>query len=374
MALPLLANSLTDDAREIAAVVMFQYLPFLVLGLPAGLVIDRFDRRWVAVAAQATRGVVVATLGVVLAGGGGSIGMLFVVAFLIGSCEVLVDGGIPAVVREVVTTRQLEVANARMAATQVVSNAFVGPPLGALLFEIGDPLPFFAAAATALVSIGTLTQLRGSFRPEQSAERAPFRRRLTVGVRYVWGHPVLRPLVVAVGIFSFVGAAGNGVFVVLAEERFGIGGVGFGLLLAVDAVASVASSFLVAGLVRRRSHSWSMRLAVVSFVVASLMFGLSTTAAVAFVAAAINGVSDPMWNVVSSTVRQRLVPDDVFGRMMTAYLFIAWGMKPVGALLGGVVAEAWGAQWVSIVSAVVVAGLLVGGRRMFRLVDESMAT
>jgi len=100
---------------------------------------------------------------------------------------------------------------------------------------------------------------------------------------------------------------------------------------------------------------------------------LFTFAAIAFVVAVIRGVSQPTWNVVSSTVRQRLVPDEVFGRMMTAYLFIAWGVRPLGALLGGFVAEAWGAQWVSIASAVVVASLLVSGRNMFRLVDESMS-
>lgn len=373
VALPLLANELTSDARLVAGVLVFQYLPFLVIGLPAGVVIDRFDRRWVAVVAQSIRVIVVCGLGWKLASGGGSIGLLFLVAFLIGSCEVLVDGGVPALVRTLVGSSQLEVANARMSATQTVSNAFVGPPVGALLFGIDRSLPFVTAAAVALISIGTLSRLPGRHRAEGNEEQLPLRRRMVVGVRYVWGHPVLRPLVIAVGTFSFVGAASNGVFVILASERFGIDGVGFGLLVSVDAVASVLSSFFVAGIVRRRSHSWSMRLAVVCFVVGALLFGLFTFAAIAFVAAVINGVSQPTWNVVSSTVRQRLVPDEVFGRMMTAYLFIAWGVRPLGALLGGVVAEAWGAQWVSIASAVVVASLFVSGRKMFRLVDESMS-
>ncbi len=104
-----------------------------------------------------------------------------------------------------------------------------------------------------------------------------------------------------------------------------------------------------------------------------MLFGLTTVAAIAFVAAIIKGLSDPTWNVVSSTVRQRLVPDEVFGRMMTAYLFIGWGMKPLGALLGGVVAEAWGAQWVSLVSAFTVGSLFVTARPMFKRVDAAMS-
>ncbi|MCP3989119.1 MAG: MFS transporter, partial [Actinomycetia bacterium] len=76
----------------------------------------------------------------------------------------------------------------------------------------------------------------------------------------------------------------------------------------------------------------------------------------------------------TNTVRQRLVPDEVFGRMMTAYLFIAWSMNPVGAFAGGVIAERWGAQWVSVMAAAVVGSLLVLGRGLFRAIDEAMAT
>jgi len=373
VALPLLAIRLTDDARLVAAVAVFQYLPYLLIGLPAGVLIDRYDRRWIAVGAQSSRALVIGGLGVGLIVGSPSIGVLFVVAFLVGASEVMTDGGLPALVRDLVQARQLEVANARISATQTVTNSFVGPPVGALLFQWESSAPFLASAAVAIVSIVTLTRLPGRFRPIQSPEVLPVHRRTVVGLRFVWAHPVLRPLVIAVGTFSFVGAAGNGVFVVLVTERFGLGDVGFGVLVSVDAIASVVTSFFVAGLIRRTSHSWSMRLSVVCFVISALMFGLFTLAAVAFAAAVINGISDPTWNIVSATVRQRLVPDEVFGRMMTAYLFIAWGMRPLGATLGGVVAEAWGAQWVSIVSAVVVGSLLITARPMFRRVDQAMA-
>ena len=373
VALPLLAIRLTDDARLVAAVAVFQYLPYLLIGLPAGVMIDRYDRRWIAVAAQTARALVIGGLGVGLIVGTPSIGALFVVAFLVGASEVMTDGGLPALVRDLVRPRQLEVANARISATQTVTNSFVGPPVGALLFQWESSAPFLASAAVAMVSVATLTRLPGRFRPDQPEEVLPIRQRTIVGLRFVWGHPVLRPLVIAVGTFSFVGAAGNGVFVVLVTERFGLGDVGFGVLVSIDAIASVVTSFFVAGLIRRTSHSWSMRLSVVCFVIGSLMFGLFTVAAVAFVAAVVNGISDPTWNIVSATVRQRLVPDEVFGRMMTAYLFIAWGMRPLGAMLGGVVAEAWGAQWVSIASAVVVGSLLITARPMFRRVDRAMA-
>ena len=373
VALPLLAIRVTGDARLIAAVTAFQYLPFLVIGLPAGTVIDRLDRRWIAVTAQAGRAAVTAGLGLALLSGRPAIGWLFVAAFLIGCAEVLTDGGLPAIVRDVVRRDQLELANARMMATQRVTNAFIGPPLGALLFQTDDALPFLASAAITGVGIAALTRLPGRYRPERTDEPTALRADMQVGLRFVWRHPVLRPLVISVALFSFVGAALNATQVILMTERFGLSDLGFGLILSVDAVVAVITSFFVTRLVRRTSHGFSQQISVVCFTTAAFLLGLTTTAAIAFIAVAINGIADPTWNVVSATVRQRLVPDEVFGRMMTAYLFIAWGMRPVGAFLGGVLAEEAGPQWVMIVAGCVVGSLLVTARPMFARVDEAMA-
>ncbi|MEZ5279103.1 MAG: MFS transporter [Acidimicrobiales bacterium] len=372
VALPLLALAATDDARLVAMVVMFQYLPFLVIGLPAGVVIDRFDRRRIAVAAQMARAAVVGGLGLALLQGTPAPAVLFVVSFLIGVSEVLTDGGLPALVRALVRLDQLEVANARLSATQTVSNAFVGPPLGALLFELDMSLPFIASAAVTMLGVVGLLRLPGTYEPAVEEAESLDIRSVLVGVRYVWSHDVLRPLVVAVGLFSFVGAAGNGVFVVLASERFGLDGVGFGLLISFDAIAAVLTSTVVAGFISRTSHSWSMRTAVICFVIASMLYGLSTNPVLAFAGALFAGVSGPGWNIVSATVRQRLVPDAVFGRMMTAYLFIAWGARPLGALIGGFVAERWGPQWVWIGAGLVVGSLLITARSMFARIDAAM--
>ena len=111
----------------------------------------------------------------------------------------------------------------------------------------------------------------------------------------------------------------------------------------IDGVADKGSVDFVhevsARLIARFGHTASMRFAVVTFTIASLLFGFTTVVAIAVMASMIQGLSDPAWNVVTNTVRQRLVPDEVFGRMMTAYLFISWSMNPVGALAGGIIAE-----------------------------------
>ena len=375
VAFPLLAISLTDDARLVALVTVFRFLPFLVVGLPAGVLIDRSDRRAIAILGQIGRGAAVGLMAVVIIADAANIGLLAVTAFVVGVGEVLVDGGLPALVRDAVRVDQLEVANSRMMATQTVSNTFVGPPLGALLFEIHPSAPFISSVVLYLGAVVMLGRLPGNFKPTQSEEASSegIWQQMMVGLRYVWSHPVLRPLALAVAAFSFVGQAGNAVFVILITERFGLSGIEFGVLIAIDGVAAVIMSFFVARVVAKTSHTISMRFAIVTYVAAALLFGLTTAIATAVLASLISGVSDPSWNVISSTIRQRLVPDEVFGRMMTAYLFIAWSANPLGAITGGMIAEQWGAQWVYVMGATVVGSLLVFGRPLFRAIDEAMA-
>ena len=150
------------------------------------------------------------------------------------------------------------------------------------------------------------------------------------------------PLALTVAAFAFLNEANMAIFVLLVTDHIGLGEIGFGLLVSVDAIVAVITSFFVAMIIRRVGHSGSMRTSVVLYGTGMLLFGLGTSATTAVAAAVVMGLSDPLWNVISSTIRQRLVPDQIFGRMMTAYLFIAWGVQPLGAIAGGVVAWAWG--------------------------------
>lgn len=384
VAFPLLAIELTDDARLVSLVTVFRFIPFVVVGLPAGVLLDRFDRRRIAIVAQLGRAATAALVAGMVLAGNASIPLIVGAAFVIGVGEVLTDGGLPALIRALVRRDRLELANSRFSATQTVSNVFVGPPLAALLFEIEAAAPFALSVLLFLVATGLLGRIPGRFRAVAAEATADTEataggglRRLvaeiSTGLQFVWRHPVLRPMAFTVMAFSFVGQATNAVFVILVTERFGLGSLGFGTLISIRGVTSVAMSLGVARFIGRVGYGMSMRFAVVTFTASSLLFGFATAAVLAVVASLINGLSDPAWNVVTNTVRQRIVPDEVFGRMMTAYLFIAWSMNPVGAFAGGIITDLWGAQWVSVMAAVVVGSLLVAGRNLFRAIDEAMA-
>jgi MFS family permease len=370
---PLLAITLTGDARLVALVAAFRFLPFLVIGLPAGVLIDRFDRRHIAMIAQLARAAALVGIGLLVVVDQASILILASGAFVVGMGEVMTDGGLPAVVRDVVSVTHLEVANSRLRASETVANTFIGPPVGAFLFQVDPSIPFFAAAALYVSTIGLLANLRGTFKPEIDPNAGSFLQQMTTGLTYVWGHPVLRPLALTVAAFSFVGEAGNAIFVILATERFGLSEFQYGLLLSGDAIASVTMSFFVLALVKKTSHGTSMKVSVVAFSIQAFIFGFSTLVPLAVLAVLFGGVSDPTWNVISGTVRQRLVDDRIFGRMMTAYLFLAWSFQPLGALFGGFIAERFGPQWVYVVSGSVVGSLLFFARPLFHRIDSAMA-
>ncbi|MEL6981620.1 MAG: MFS transporter, partial [Actinomycetota bacterium] len=163
-AFPLLAVGLTDDARLVALVTVFRFVPFVLVGLPAGVLLDRFDRRRIAVLAQLGRAAAVGLLAIALAADRGSIALVIAIAFAVGVGEVLTDGGLPALVRELVERDQLELANSRFSATQTVSNIFVGPPLGALLFEIETAAPFALSVLLFIGATVSLSRIPGQFR------------------------------------------------------------------------------------------------------------------------------------------------------------------------------------------------------------------
>lgn len=371
---PLLAVSLTSDARLVTLVAASRFLPFLLIGLPAGVIIDRFDRRILAMIAQSIRVTTQVTIGALVLTEATTIAALALGAFVTGMGEVMIDGGVPAIVRDVVTTTKLELANSRLRASESVTNWFVGPPVGALMFGVNPALPFLFGGGLYVASIALLSFLPGSFVPEPDPDDGTFVEKMQRGLRYVWGHPVLRPLALAVAAFGFCGEAVNAVFVLLATERLGLSSFQYGLLLTVDAVGSIIMSFFVTRLVTRTSHGTSMRLSVTAWTLFAFIAGATTFIPLIVLAAALSGVADPTWNVISATVRQRLVDDHIFGRMMTAYLFIAWSTQPIGALVGGIIAEAFGTQWVYVMAGCIVGSLLLWAQPLFRRINASMAS
>lgn len=339
-AVPLLAVTITDDPRLVSVLAAAIYLPWLLFSLPAGALVDRLDRptlMWISQFAQAT---VVGTVAVLAALGALGIPTLALLAFALGACDVVVGNAAQAALPDLVAKPLLHRANGRQQTITVVGQQFAGPPLGSLLFAISTALPFMVDAATFVVSSALLRTLPRTRRSREA--HLPLRAAVAEGLRWLRGHRLLRTLAVLLGVNTFCFQFGNATLVLLATQVLHLDPAGYGLLLAAAAVGAILGGLFTARLVARVGEWGSLVFALSTISVAFVGIGLSPDAIVLAVLLAVNGYATTVWNVVAVGLRQRLVPPELLGRVTSVYRMIGWGLMPLGALTGGIVAHTLG--------------------------------
>ena len=372
-AAPLLASRLTDDPRLIAGVTMSLTLPFLVLGIPAGVLVDRFDRRRAMAAIDFTRFAVVGLFAVLVLAGRASLPALYVCFFLVGSCETYFRNAAQAIVPAVVPRELLIPANGRLVSAQTAANQFAGPLLGSALFVLVAGLPFALDALTFLVSAVLLTglRLRERFVPHRPPPGTPVVRGLladlTTGARWLWRHRLLRALATMAAAFNLVSGATLGVLVVHAHRALGLGDIGYGVLLACEAVGASAAAWVAPAVVRTVGRDWALVVVAAMQAGACLLLFLTALPVLAGVALALIACSSVTWDVVVVALRQTLIPSELQGRVNSVYRLVAWGSLPVGAALAGAIAYRAGTPAVFGLGAAVLAlagvRLATGARR-----------
>ncbi|MCE7080659.1 MFS transporter [Streptomyces sp. ST2-7A] len=385
LALPLAAAQLTRSPAAVAGVMLALTLPWLLFALPVGVFVDRLDRRRLMLGANLLRGALLALLVPAVALGLDSIWALYAVALGLGTAETVYDTSAQSILPRVVRRDQLSRANGRLYAVELSANEFVGPPLAGFLVAAGVLAAFAAPGALWVVAVLVLWPMRGSFRAgsagagtEPGAESGTAggregkvrKRRLAAvgteiaeGLRFVWGNRLLRTFAMMTGGFNLATSAVMAIIVLFAVgpgSPMGLSEPAFGVLLATMAGGSVVGSFLVEGMERRFGR---VVLIFGSVLTGALMVGtpaLTTDPFVIGTAFALGGVGIVAWNIVVVSLRQRITPDRLLGRVNSAYRLVAWGTRPLGALLGGLVAEVWGLRAVFAVTAVVMLSLLTG--------------
>ncbi|RIV39994.1 MFS transporter [Micromonospora radicis] len=341
-AFPLLAAALTDDPLAVAAVAAAQFLPWLVSGLLAGALADRRGFRTLLAAADTGRVVVLATLAAAVALGSATIALVVVAAFLLGVGETVRDTAAQTAVPRLVADAQLEKANGRLVAGEIVGNEFVGPPVGALLFVLGAAIPFAvngAALALAVMLVLALP-LTLSRRPADDGATAPAGADdgILAGLRWLVRQPMLRTLVLVTAAVAAADTTWFAIFVLYARDALGLGAFGFGLLLATGAAGGLLGSFAADRLVARFRHrtvlTWSM--AVTAGVPALL--AVVPDRAVAVVVVVATSAAFAVLNVAALSIRQRLVPGGLLGRVIAASRLVTYSCTALGALAGGALA------------------------------------
>ncbi|GEA82467.1 MFS transporter [Cellulomonas uda] len=342
MGAPLVALTLTRSPGQIALLSAAAWLPWLLLGLAGGVAIDRTDRRVAQVVALTARAALLGVGAWLALTDALSMPALVVLVLLYGVTEVFADLAQTSLVPDVVPRDRLQAANGRLIAVQQVTNTFVGGPVAGGLLALGTGWVFGLPAALAVVAVAVLLRgVPGRYKPERTAPSKPVDD-VREGLRYVVHHPVLRPFVIGGGIMNMASTAYFAVFVLWVVgpgSRLEMRPEHFPLVTAVLAVGAVVGSLLTERLVARLPElgvMYACWLACVPLMLVPVLFpNVPALAAAMFLV----GLTNTVGNTLSQSLRQRIVPRALLGRTTGAGRTIGFGLMPVGAVLGGVVAE-----------------------------------
>ncbi|MCI4061092.1 MFS transporter [Micromonospora sp. R77] len=345
---PLLVASLTRDPAAIAAAVLAQQLPWLLFALVSGALVDRLDRRRLIVGVNLGRGLVLAALAVAVLTGLVTVPLICLAFFLTGVGETLADTAAGALLPSVVPPERLEQANSRLFATFVVGNQFAAKPLGAYLFVVAAALPFGVDAASFGLAALLLALLRWRPVPPAAAEPAAvdpprsLRADIAAGVRALWRIPVLRTLAGCIAVMNVAFCAAFAAFVLYARQRLGLAEVGYGVLLTASAFGGLAGTGLAPRLRARFGTAALLRAGLLIEVGLQVVLATTRQPWVAGAAMAVWGVHAMVWGVLVVSLRQRLVPDRLRGRVNSVYSLADLGGAAVGTAVGGLLARATG--------------------------------
>lgn len=354
IAYPWLASAITRNPILIALVAVAQRLPWLVFTLPAGVITDRVDRRRAMIAMDLVRGTVTVAVAVGVLGRQGVLpgpdeldgvdgtrtglyALVLVATLLLGFAEVLRDNANQTILPDIVSADQLERANGRMWSAEAVANQFAGPPLGSILLLVAFSLPFFVDAATFFIAAAMVALVSGSFRaePDPDATPASFRDELGEGVRWLMGHSLLRPMAIMLGLMNAAAMIHGATFVLFAQEVMHVGPLLFAVIGFGGAIGAVVGGQVAPRISERLGSGAALAVAVGGLTVVPFLIGIVAWWPVVAVLFGIESLFVLLWNVITVSLRQTIIPARLLGRVNSVYRFFGWGMIPIGAGVGG---------------------------------------
>lgn len=366
---PLIATTLTRDPLVVSVFGALAMVPWLLFGIPAGMIVDRYDRRVVMAVANGIRGSVAVWLAVLTVTGEMGLWALFVGTLVFGIGETLFDNATNAALPGTVQRAQLDRANGWMQGAQITIDSFVAAPIAGVLFAVSLALPLWLGGAAYLVPIALALLLPlSAARPlrERDAPGAPQEAVRPVSAReaivYLWRHRYLRAMVVFVSLIgsSFSFAQAGTILYFLDVHGVDPGAIGF--VTAGIGLGALVGSLTAPRLVARWARGRVMLAANLGAAAGLALVGLAPNLVVAVAAYALAAFSVALWNVPWSALRQQIVPARLFGRVLGISRTLTWGLFPIATLLGGWVARADLRMPFLIAGVVVVLVCIVGAR------------
>ncbi|KVR40980.1 transporter [Burkholderia ubonensis] len=360
VALPLMATALTQSPMYVSGVSLTLTLPWLLVALHVGVLVDRADRRVLLWIANCMRLAAIATLILLSLSNSITLPVLYAGGLALGIAEVIALTSAAALIPDAVAPAARERANAWVAGAETVCNEFCGPLVGGLLLAVGTAFALGTVAGAYLIGVLVLFLLIGRFRVARAtdAPNAPVRTQIIEGLHCLWREPILRLMAVTLTVLCACWGAWLAVMPLFATKVMGLDARGYGVMLSALGIGGFVGAVSVTTLNRWFGRRTVMvidllgTLAMMAMPVATV--NLWAVAASAFA----GGLGGTLWSVNARTISQSLVPGSLLGRYNAAARLFSWGAMPVGAGLGGVLAE-WVGMRAALAGFAVVTLLLV---------------
>ncbi len=342
-AVPLLAVFVDPHPFAVSTIAAADTLPWLLLALPAGHLADRADRSRVIALTNALRAVAMLAAAALIVHYRISLALLIVIVLLNASGRAIYYSSVQAMAPGFVDTRDLEQANGILSGTEAGTENLAGPVVGTVLFSAAKSLPFvvdgFMLVASCIPFVGFRSK---EPTPEDTAPASS--PSMVEGVRLLFVDRRLRVLLFLVASLAGLQGMESGVLVLLATTKWGVSQGAYGVFLAAGAAGALLGSFLADGIARRFGGARSLIAAAMASGVGYLVMASAKSWELAGPAFAVVGLAVGTGSVVAMSLRQRMTPDDLMGRVGGAWRGLVWGAAPIGALTAGAIAGAWGVR------------------------------
>ncbi|MDK1328914.1 MFS transporter [Arthrobacter sp. zg-Y1143] len=351
VSMPLLAASLTDDPRWVAGLATVYGLVRLLAALPVGVWVDRADRRLVLVSANLLRGTAVAALALCVHFGIGGLLLVYAAFAVVGTLESAADNAAVSLVPGLVGPGDLDRANSRISASQLVADEFAGPPLGGLLFALAASAPLFAMGGLWAVAGVLALALPPRAAPDSTAvpdrTAAPDRiavpgstvcRDAMAGAHWLVRHRLVGGLALIGALASTGYMLAFSILVLFAQQQLGVDGAGYGIILAVSAAGGLIASYATPRMRARFGYRWTIAAALAIGAGSLLVLAVTHNASVAALLLAAYIFHAVVWGICATSLRQRLVPDELRGRVNAASRVLGLLGLALGSAAGGALA------------------------------------
>jgi len=337
LAFPLFILALTGSAAQAGFAGALRALPYVIFSLPAGALIDRWDRKRTMIICDAGRAISLASIPFAYALGDLTIIQLYLVSAIEGTLFVFFNIAEAACLPRVVPKEQLAAATAQNMATEGITT-LIGPPLGGALYTAGKFLPFVADAISYAVSVISLLFIKVKFQKERVAEPRKLWVEIHEGLAWLWHHPLIRFIAILTGGYNLIFAGFTLIIIVLAQQQHA-SSFTIGLIFSIGGIGAVIGSIAATSIQKRFSFgqviigtTWFSALILPLYPIAPNPFVLGVLSAASF-------FLGPIYNVVQFSYRSAIIPDELQGRVNSVFRLIAFGGQPLGLALTGLLIQ-----------------------------------